>query len=70
MALRHRKKANKLNGEPIYPIGYICEHPGCHKAGKRFEVDNFIAWFCKNHQKDLPVSLFTTFELYPYGKRG
>ena len=65
MALRHRKKVRALRGEPIYPIGNMCEHRGCFKAGEKFSDGNYSAFFCKKHQPDLPEELFATFKLYP-----
>lgn len=64
MALRHRNKANRLKGEPIYPIGNMCDFNGCRKQGKRFEVDNHLTWLCKNHEYVLPKQLFSKFKIW------
>lgn len=64
MALRHRKKLQRLRGEPIYPIGNMCDHHGCRKAGKRFDVDNGLTWLCEKHESDLPKELFSKFKIW------
>lgn len=60
MALRHRNKVNHY--EPIYRN--LCDHKGCKRTGKRFEVDNCLTWLCEKHQRDLPIGLFSKFKLW------
>lgn len=64
MALRHRNKQKRAMGEPIYPMGAMCDYYGCRKGGKRFEVDNCLMWLCEKHEYVLPQKLFGKVKLW------
>lgn len=44
---------NKEKGEPIYPIGHMCDYEGCIKAGKLLDTGRCIH-LCENHKFWLP----------------
>lgn len=38
------------SGEPIYPIGYMCDFPNCRNSAIKYDYNGVPMWLCDEHK--------------------